>query len=360
MINLKILHKFALQSALLLVALNAHSANESGNDFCVYVDPISPYYNPNKLSSNQLEECKIRAATIIEIQALHYDILKQRFPNQVPLNSGLPSQAELAQSIDSTRSSGTENETPQTQKNKLVNPTHKPVVGEPVIRNAAEIAEVKRKPLYHSDAGRQVEFNYEVIVTEAGRQIADTQIEEIKAIKPVTSISTAEAIINSRNPAPQVSAKGANPVDMILARQNAVQSPQIQPNQMNSFSSSTNRFESLTTPANDEMRIILESMGATSSESSNAMNDPSTTVNNEKAQEEPLNTESLELLQQIKANGESISSEQAGNLIESPKNEMNQLIKAENSETIRNTNNIIGNKIEKYNKSAVIEPIPSI
>ncbi|SES89957.1 hypothetical protein [Thorsellia anophelis] len=139
-----------------LFGCNTSKAQESG-DYCIYADTTSKYYNPNKLTKNQLEECEIRIKKILEIQEIQTKIQKTR-----PLESN-------TQTTDSSiKTNLNVNNQPLfdiQEPTKAILSTNKKI-SQTSVRTVKESV----KPIYHTDAGASVNSGNQtmIIVSKAG------------------------------------------------------------------------------------------------------------------------------------------------------------------------------------------------
>lgn len=179
------------------ISLSSVYANDDSGDYCVYVDATSPYFNPNKLTDNQLEECKIRAQKILEIQAIQIEIQKNRYlaqnqnrsilPKDLSANTALQNEIK-AYTLPKNQSEQQAINPPKTVNNTGVNTNKKISANTNTNTNTntkqASGKQPKKqtesivKPLYHADAGAAVDFeNTQIILTKAGDAF-DNQTEQ--------------------------------------------------------------------------------------------------------------------------------------------------------------------------------------
>lgn len=152
----QLLARFALLLPLMLLVSCSANTSRVDSDYCLYVDASSPYYNPNKLTQNQLEECEIRTKKILEIQAIQVEIQKNRAPAPgvtIPPQPlfDMPTPVENEPSRQTARAAPTQ---------------------------TARVINESIKPIYHTDAGASlVQNNQTVILVSNAGQSSQTLIE---------------------------------------------------------------------------------------------------------------------------------------------------------------------------------------
>lgn len=119
--------------ALLFLVSCAAPKNNLPMNFCDYVDPNSVYYNPNKLSLADLNNCRIQAEKVLAIQSLHLQIQKQR-EVVIALNNMNNTGNQSVNEIDSALSSLPPPNDPGETSNKATN-TSPRTTASPASRN---------------------------------------------------------------------------------------------------------------------------------------------------------------------------------------------------------------------------------